>query len=136
MLSLEKKMKEVPGEEVETHVTKQNLHYVMAILFAVTASCLWGVHNLTMKYLITQEHIQPREYSFVSTFIDGALGSIFGAYYLFNEIAEYDLDGNKVEFDPTQFRIDSWVMLIAGFLGGIAILIGLLAVSLGNLGTT
>ena len=48
----------------------------------------------------------------------------------------FDYDGNLVELDPYLFYRDSWIMGIAGFLSGIAILIGLLAISIGNLGTT
>jgi len=127
-------------EDDDTHVLpstlRENLHYVLAILFSVTASCLWGVHNITMKYLITRENIRPREYSFCSTFIDGLLGILALSYYGFNKIELFDYDGNLVQMETAQFLADSWIMAIAGFLSGIAILIGLLAVSLGNLGTT
>ena len=34
------------------------------------------------------------------------------------------------------FYTDTWIMLVAGALGGIAIIVGMLAISLGNLGTT
>lgn len=41
------------------HSDKEVLHYLLAITFSVIASCLWGVHNLTMKFLITEYHISP-----------------------------------------------------------------------------
>jgi len=58
----------------------------MAISYSVMASLLWGVHNLTMKYLTLKENIKAKEYSFISTFIDGLIGTLGFIYFLFYEI--------------------------------------------------
>ena len=46
----------------------------------------------------------------------------------------FDIHGKEI---PIQhFHKDSWIMLLAGFLSGVAVLIGLIGVSIGKLGTT
>lgn len=87
-----------------------------------------------MKYLVTTYHISPREYSYVSTLIDGLLGTICLLIYMFKPVHMYDFDGHEIKMQ--RFHSDSWIMLLAGFLSGVAVLIGLIGVSIGKLGTT
>lgn len=81
-----------------------------------------------MKYLIHKENIKPREYSFISTLIDGLLGTFGFVYFAFSNSL-----GNE---HITNILYDSWIMLLAGALSGVAVLIGLIGVSIGKLGTT
>jgi len=81
------------------HSDKEVLHYFLAITYSVIASCLWGVHNLTMKFLVTKYHISPREYSFVSTLIDGLIGTICLFVYFFKEVHLYDAHGIEIHMD-------------------------------------
>ena len=57
------------------------------------ASIMFGVHNLVLKYLVTQQGIRAKEYSYISTTMDALIGSVCGIYYLFNEVEMYNSHG-------------------------------------------
>jgi drug/metabolite transporter (DMT)-like permease len=125
---------EGPHQGHDHAFSKQAWHYILAISYSVLASLLWGVHNLTLKYLIHKENIRPREYSYISTLIDGLLGTLGFLYFCFVDIAMVDADGEGIPV--THLLHDTWVMLMAGALSGVAVLIGLIGVSIGKLGTS
>ena len=66
--------------------------------------------------------------------IDGLLGTLGFLYYIFYAVEMTGLDGSKVSFP--HLLHDTWIMLLAGALSGVAVLIGLIGVSIGKLGTS